>query len=177
MRYLWTNLLELILAAMLGALVLVVLAGVVSRYFVSSPLPWSEEVARYLFIWISFMGAGVGVKHSANFGLNLLAGRLSPRAHWSLEIAVHLVVACFGAVLAFYGWQILPIVGMQRGSSVPISLSYTFLAIPVGGALMLAFSLVRLRHAVRAFTTGTPAHAGEAVAHGNEAGGRSERRP
>src|SRR5512133_301678 len=176
-RYFWNNVLEMFMAALLGALVLVVLAGIVSRYVVNSPLPWTEELARYLFIWISFVGAGVGVKSGANFGVNLLANHLGPRGHAVLEIGVNLVVAVFGAVLANYGWQIMPIVGFQKASSMPFSISYVFLAIVIGGVLMLVNGLVRVLEAARAASRPSHAGVGGIVSAGLMTSRQPERRP
>jgi len=144
MRYLYGHLLEWVLAALLALLCLVVLTGVVTRYAFNQPVIWSEEVARYFFIWISFVGAGVGVKHAANFGLNLVSVRLSARGRWLLDLAVDVTVAVFGFALMYYGWKIMPLVRMVRGSAVDISMDWIFLAIPVGGLLMVWYSLAHL---------------------------------
>ena len=144
MRYLYGHLLESVLAALLAILCLVVLIGVVTRYAFNQPVTWSEEVARYLFIWISFVGAGVGVKHGANFGLNLVSGRLSTRGRWLLDLAVDVTAAVFGSALMCYGRKIMPLVRMVRGSAVDISMDWIFLAIPAGGLLMVWYSLAHL---------------------------------
>jgi TRAP-type C4-dicarboxylate transport system permease small subunit len=144
MRYLYTRPLESVLAALLALLCLVVLTGVVTRYAFNQPVTWSEEVARYFFIWISFVGAGIGVKHGANFGLNLVSGRLSARGRWLLELAVDVTVAVFGFALMYYGWKIMPLARMVRGSAVDISMDWIFLAIPAGGLLMVWYSLAHL---------------------------------
>lgn len=144
MRYLYDQLLEMILAAVLALLCLNVLTGVVSRYAFNQPVAWSEEVARYLFIWISFVGGAVAVKHQANFGLDLVSGRLPARGRWFLRLAVDVAVAAFGLALLFFGRQILPLVSMGRGSAIDISMDWVFLAIPVGGFLIIWYSLVHL---------------------------------
>ena len=144
MRYLYGHLLESVLAALLAILCLTVLTGVVTRYAFNQPVTWSEEVARYFFIWISFIGAGVGVKHGANFGLNLVSGRLSARGRWLLDFAVDVTVAVFGSALMYYGGKIMPLVRMVRGSAVDISMDWIFLAIPAGGLLMVWYSLAHL---------------------------------
>jgi len=144
MRYLYDHLLEMILAALLALLCLDVLMGVVTRYAFNQPFAWSEEIARYLFIWISFVGGAVAVKHQANFGLDLVSGRLSARGRWFLGLAVDVAVAAFGLALLYFGWQILPLVRMGRGSAIDISMDWVFLAIPVGGFLIIWYSLVHL---------------------------------
>lgn len=175
--FVWNQVMEMFVAALLAVLVVVVLAGVVSRYFVNSPLPWTEELARYLFIWISFVGAGVGVKSGANFGLNLVANHLPPRAHAVVEIGVNLVVAVFGAALAYYGWMIMPIVGFQKASSMPFSISYVFLAIVIGGVLMLVNGLVRVLEAARSVSRPVQEGTVGTVPAGPDTAGQSEGRP
>ena len=141
-RYLYDYLWEMILSVFLALICLTVLTGVVSRYAFNQPVTWSEEIARYLFIWISFVGAAVAVKHKANFGLDLVSGRLSARGRWLLGLAGDVLVAAFGLALLCFGWQMLPLVRMGRGSAIDISMGWVFLAIPVGGFLIIWYSLV-----------------------------------
>ena len=66
-----------------GAIIVLVLsltavtfAQVVTRYVLNDPLIWSEELARYLFVWVSMIGAALAVRNGGHFGLDLLLRRM-----------------------------------------------------------------------------------------------------
>jgi TRAP-type C4-dicarboxylate transport system permease small subunit len=69
--------------AILGLFVTVMFAVVFGqvffRYVLNQPSPWTEELARYLFIWISMIGAAYGVKQQSHFGFEMLVKKMSPR--------------------------------------------------------------------------------------------------
>jgi TRAP-type C4-dicarboxylate transport system permease small subunit len=82
---------------LMAALCLTIVAGVVSRYVVGRPLAWTDEAARYLFIWVSFLGAAVAVRRRANFKLDLIAWRGAVRSRTALELGGNLftiLLAC-----------------------------------------------------------------------------------
>ena len=52
-------------------MILVTLAQVVFRYLIAAPLPWSEEMARYCFVWIVFLGGAIGLARGIHLGVDL----------------------------------------------------------------------------------------------------------
>ena len=67
-----------ILAVLTTAMFLVVFSQVIFRYVLNQPSPWTEELSRYLFIWISLLGAAFGVMKQSHFGFDLIVKKLSP---------------------------------------------------------------------------------------------------
>ena len=145
MRSAAANLAEVVAAALLVGLCLVVLIGVVSRAF-GRPVSWSEEVARYLYVWLTFVGAAVAAKRGANFSLNLVASRLGPRWARAMAALADLGTAAFGVALVVYSGPLIDLAAHQRGAAVAIPLSWVFAALPTGGLLMAVFALVHLWH-------------------------------
>jgi TRAP-type C4-dicarboxylate transport system permease small subunit len=70
---------------------------------------------------------------------------------------VDVTVAVFGSALMYYGWKIMPLARMVRGSAVDISMDWIFLAIPVGGLLMVWYSLAHLWRVRRGPAVDAPA--------------------
>jgi TRAP-type C4-dicarboxylate transport system permease small subunit len=70
--------LELLIAACLIAMVVMVFANVVLRYVFNSGLDIAEEMSRWLFVWLTFLGAVVGLHRHAHLGTEVLVGRLGP---------------------------------------------------------------------------------------------------
>ena len=63
----------------------VVLLQVLMRYLFAYPNPWSEEVSRFCFIWLSLLGASLAVERRAHFGFDQVTARLRPRARRFVE--------------------------------------------------------------------------------------------
>jgi len=129
------------LAVLTLIMFLVVFSQVIFRYVLNSPSPWTEELARYLFIWISLLGAAYGVMTRSHFGFELIVKRLP----LTLQRAERLFVGCsmgiLVVVLIFYGIRMLGIVSFQITPALQIPMRYVYLSLPVSGCLM-AFHLL-----------------------------------
>lgn len=115
----------------------VVFLQVVFRFFIKIPFPWSEELSRYLMIWVGMMGASVALYEGRHIGVDLLMGRLRGWARQVLMTAAILAVIWFlwlvvreGAGLALQNYSQL-----SPAMMIPMLLPYG--AIPVGGVFML----------------------------------------
>ncbi len=73
------------------------------RYFLGDPLVWSDELARYLFVWASFLGWIVAARRRSHLSIDMASARLSPRGQAALRIVGSLAGTTFAAVLVFYG--------------------------------------------------------------------------
>ncbi len=74
----YCKLLEAVIAACLLAMVVLVFGNVVLRYAFNSGIAVSEEISRWLFVWLTFLGGVVGLREHAHLGTDMLVGRLGP---------------------------------------------------------------------------------------------------
>lgn len=130
-----------ILTIIMAVMLVVVSAQVWYRFVLNDPLAWSEEVARYLFVWISFMGSAVGVRMNVHLGIDLIDKVLSPRGRKIMTVVVNLLIQIFLMVVIVWGIKILKVVQFQKSASMGISMTYPYMAVPVGAGLMLFNSL------------------------------------
>lgn len=135
------RLLNWVLALLMAVMLAVIAAQVWCRFVINDPLDWSEELGRYLFVWMSFIGAAVGVRHQVHLGIDLMQKALRPRTYRLVVIAVNSIVQVFLAAIIYWGVNILEVVKFQRSPSMHINMVYPYLAVPVGCALMLLNSL------------------------------------
>jgi TRAP-type C4-dicarboxylate transport system permease small subunit len=126
------------------ALVVDVFLGVFSRYVLQATFQWYDEVARLCFVWTVFLGAAVAVRRGAHFRLHLLIDRFSPRLRHATDLLVGLLVVVFGGVLVAGGVAMWPVARRQVTDSLELSMLWFYGALPVGGALMILFSLPHL---------------------------------
>ena len=82
---------EVACCVILLAMTLVVILQVVCRYVISAALTWSEELARYSLVWITFVGAGMASKRGGHMALEAMVKRFSPRA----QVVVKLITLLF----------------------------------------------------------------------------------
>lgn len=83
-----------------------VLGQVLFRYFLGSPLTWSDELARYLFVWASFLGWIIAARRRSHLSIDMAASRAGPRGRAVLRLVGALAGLAFAGLLVFYGWRI-----------------------------------------------------------------------
>lgn len=126
------------------ALVLDVLWGVLTRYVFGRQAPWSEEVARFLLIWLSMVGAALAYLHNNHLGVDIVTRLLDPSARRIVAFLNHCLVLAFAAGVMVYGGGALFVERWQSGqvmSSLPLLKAWFYLSVPVSGALIAVFAL------------------------------------
>ena len=143
------NIVEGVLLVMMVALCADVFLGVFSRYVLARTFTWYDEIARLLFVWIVFLGAAVGVKRGVHFRLHLLVDRFPRTLRRATVIFGVLVVMGFGWILIQQGWKLVELGQFQQTPVMGLPKQYVYASVPVGGALVILFSLGHLWRAVR----------------------------
>jgi len=131
------------------ALVVDVFLGVFSRYVMHATFQWYDEVARLCFVWMVFLGAATAVRRGAHFRLHLLIDLFGPRLRRVTDVVVGLLVLVFGGILVAGGVAMYPVARRQVTDSLELSMLWFYGALPIGGALMILFSLPQLWRLVR----------------------------
>ena len=131
------------LIVLLAAMSVIVFTNVVSRYLTNFSIPWSEEVARHMMIWLTFLGAGPVLRAGGHIAVENLQDAL-PRP---LAIAVRLLVAvlllAFFVMMSWTGYEYMARNAHQLTAATQIPFAWIYAAIPVGGVLLIVhFSLV-----------------------------------
>ena len=129
--------------------------GVIFRFGLHASLSWSEELDAYLFVWLTCLGAAAGVKMRAHPNIIVIASRFPMPIRRMLSVAADAAIFTLGALMAVYGGQLIRLMGEETASSLPISMSYPTLAIPVGGVLFMLHSLA---HAVNMLSSSADPH-------------------
>jgi TRAP-type C4-dicarboxylate transport system permease small subunit len=111
-------------------------AQVAARYVLGDPLIWSEEAARYLFVWVSMIGAALAIREGGHFGLDLLIRR-APALKPVLGPVVTVVTSAFLVILLKTGIDETNLAAMQFAMTFPMRMQWAYLALPIGAGLML----------------------------------------
>lgn len=128
------------MTTLLMILTVVVSYQVFSRYvdFVPRYL-WTEEVSRFCFIWVVFLGAAIAVKEGTHFTIDILPDSVPSGLRWAIEVLVLALVAVIGFVMVAGGLRFTSI-GIDRISTTSgIRLAWVYAAVPVAGLSILLF--------------------------------------
>jgi TRAP-type C4-dicarboxylate transport system permease small subunit len=138
------RLLEPFLFATLAVMVVLVFCNVVLRAVFGGALTWADEVARMLFIWLTFVGASVGVVRGSHIGMDIVVQMVSPRVQRRMEILSTLLILLFLGVWGLYGLRLVVQNVDYLAPATGVPMGYVYLAGPVGAALMAATYVGRL---------------------------------
>ena len=128
--------LEYLCAALLVVIVAVVFSNVVARYFFSNPLHWSDEVAQFLFLWLSYIGALAALMAGMHYSVPALIDLLPSKARSAVATLSDLLVLAMLAVLVWYGWQLVDRLSFQLSPALDLPVYYVYFALPLTSALM-----------------------------------------
>jgi TRAP-type C4-dicarboxylate transport system permease small subunit len=138
------NLMKWVLSLVTGAMTLVVLLGVFFRYFLKAPLPWSEELARYLMVWGASLGAFVAFREGSHVGVTMLMDRLHGQTAIVLTKAAQFIVILFMATVMIEGFVLVSKIKGQTSAAMEIPMGWAYIAIPVGCLLILMEALIMI---------------------------------
>jgi TRAP-type C4-dicarboxylate transport system permease small subunit len=144
-----SNAVEWVCMVLMVVLSIDLLLGVFSRYVMVRTFTWYDEIARGCFVWLTFLGAAVGVKRHAHFRLHIVVDRLSPRLRQVTVLLLPLMVILFASVLIQQGLVFLELGKFQQTPVMGLSKMWIYVAIPIGGTLMILYSLRPLWSAIR----------------------------
>ncbi|SBV93348.1 Tripartite ATP-independent periplasmic transporter DctQ component [uncultured Alphaproteobacteria bacterium] len=119
----------------------IIFSQVVARYVFHQSLSWSEEVGRYVFVWITFLGLAAAFKSGSHVALDLLVKAVGPRFRRGLEILNGVLVVVLASSLLLSGIRLLEFGMRQRSPALGIPMSWVYIVEPVSGAILLYFSV------------------------------------
>ena len=128
-----------ILSILFGAMSVIIFMQVIWRYCFKAPLSWSEESARYLFVWVSFLGAVVAARRGNHIGMEMLRDALPRLGRETLRLVSNAVCVVFFAVTCYYTLSMAPRMLVQFSPALEISMFYPYLGIAVGSFFMALF--------------------------------------
>ncbi len=129
---------------MMAVMSVVILVQVFLRYVVKASLPWSEELSRYLMVWIGLMGASLALQEGRHIEVTLLLERVPRRVRKVLTGIALLAVLWFLWLMLQQGYLLIGNIWLQRSPAMSIPMVIPYAAIPVGAVLMMIQVLLTL---------------------------------
>ncbi|MGK7653881.1 TRAP transporter small permease [Roseovarius sp. B08] len=138
------------LILMLSGMALVVGANISLRYFTAHSLPWADEVARYLMIWLTFTGAGLILRIGGHVAITNLQDSLPSAGQKILRALIVLILLAFFGYMVYVGWQYAQRMQFQVTPALRLPFLYVYAAMPVGFALLIVHLLLIARPLITA---------------------------
>ena len=134
----WDHLEEFILVYSLMVSVALVFVQVVMRRVFNNSLSWSEELARYLYVWQTWLGVSYAARNGTHLRITMLKDRLPAKVQQVLEVFVTLVWLGFGIFVIYQGMGVVNTISSfgQKSSALKIPMQLCYLSVPVGMFLM-----------------------------------------
>jgi len=142
------RLLAIVLELLMGVMVLDVTWQVLSRYLVRHPSPYTEELARFLLIWIGLLGASYAYRQMMHLGVDVLVQKLKGATRLWVDALVHSLVLLFAVFVMVWGGFRLVLLTLelnQISAALQIKMGYVYLVIPLSGLLITFYALLFLR--------------------------------
>jgi len=127
------------------AMALIVLLGVWYRYVVQRALPWYDEFAEFLLVWLTFYGSVLAAHRGAHIGFEALLDYLPPVVRRAALVLSDIIVLVIQAALVIYGWKLVQAASFDTAISIrAVRLSWIYAAIPISAGLIFLLNLPRV---------------------------------
>ncbi|MDR1920755.1 MAG: TRAP transporter small permease [Candidatus Adiutrix sp.] len=136
---------EYFLVSTLAFSVALIFAQVVMRYAFNNSISWSEELARYLFIWQAWIAVGFAAKRSRHICLDFVVNMCPPRAQTVLYWVSHCIWLAFGLYMTWKSAEFTQMIFKRNtiSAAMALKMGWVYLAVPVGCGLM-SFRLIQV---------------------------------
>lgn len=141
------NILEKFVAAILAILVVDVLWQVISRYVLSSPSSFTDELAGFLLIWVGLFGAAYVAGKNEHLAIDLMLQRSGPARRKFLEIFISICIVLFSFTVLIVGgtWLVYTRFALDvKSAALQIPLGYVYIVLPISGLLIVFFTIDNL---------------------------------
>jgi len=132
-----TRLCEIAVVVLVLLITVDVLIGVFFRYVIGNALSWSEELARYLMIWMGFIAASLLLKEEKHIGMTIFRDTFSPFFRNLAILAGDFAIIIFLLVWCWASWKTMQVIKNDLSSGLNIRLMWPLLAMPVCSGLMI----------------------------------------
>ncbi len=140
--------LGMFLALLMGIMTVDVLWGVFTRYIVGNQASWTEELARFLLIWIGMLGAAFAAGLQMHLAIDLLPQRLAGPSKSRLLVIIDIIVILFVLAVMVIGGSRYVYLSLKLGQISPamqIPMGYIYLVMPISGLLIIWYKFVHMQ--------------------------------
>ncbi|MDR2788402.1 MAG: TRAP transporter small permease [Candidatus Accumulibacter sp.] len=131
--------LKIVCFLLMLAMVAIIFLQVVARYAFSNSLSWSEEIGRYLFVWMTFIGSAIAVRNRLHVSLDMFVIKFPGCIQKSCLVISYVSMMIFTGVLIYGGYRFVMRGSQQVSAAMQLPMHYVYVVLPVGGGLIFFY--------------------------------------
>ncbi|WP_034601835.1 TRAP transporter small permease [Clostridiisalibacter paucivorans] len=147
----------ILLVTMFATMVLAIFLQVIMRYVFNNSLSWSEELGKFLFVWLSWIGISIGAKRGEHIKITMLVDKLPFIPGHIFNIISQLIVIGICSITVYYGVSLVMSQANVNYAGIKISMSWGYLAVVVGCSIMIIRCLVSIIDSITSINKGLKA--------------------
>lgn len=144
--------LEWLVVGIVTIMLVSVLWGVCSRYLLADQSSWTDELARYMLIWVSIFGAVYISGKNSHITIDLLPKSLSTKAKLNLDLIVQLIIILFTIAIFIIGGGRYVYISFkleQTSAALGLPIGFVYLVLPISGLMIIYFKAVLMGQTLR----------------------------
>jgi TRAP-type C4-dicarboxylate transport system permease small subunit len=143
-------------SAIIAAVIMTVMVflQVIFRYVLGEALSFSEELARYMFVWSVAMGTALALRSHSHIGVEVFVERLPARFRDPAKIVGSLLNLTFFGLLIWYGFVMVDMTMDQESAALLLPMGYVYLAIPISGIVLFVCEIANFLESYHATDAG-----------------------
>ena len=128
--------------ALFVTLVVTVTWQVFTRLILNAPSGWSEELAKYVFIWLGLFGSALVFGEGGHIAIDFVVRKMPTKPQRVVAVFVQLIIIVFSVlVLINGGWKISALAWNQNLTGLPLNVGWLYMALPISGVLTVLYSI------------------------------------
>lgn len=142
-KFIFLNLEEFISGVLFTIMCISVALGVIARFF-DLALVWTDELARYTFIWSVLLGTVVVFKQKKHIAIDLIGIVFSEKINLVIRVLIHVIMLVIFFILFRYGWILTQQTWNVLTTSLQIPTGLVYLSVPVSSFLLFIYTLIEI---------------------------------
>lgn len=146
-QYKLNRVLEVFLVFLMSILVVDVLWQVFSRYLLSSPSSFTDELAGFLLIWVGVLGAAYVAGRQEHLAIDILLQKSPPARRKKIQYFIHVVIFLFSLSVMVVGGVILMytrFVLQVKSAALQLPLGYVYIILPISGLIIMYYEVIHI---------------------------------
>ncbi|MEZ5045058.1 MAG: TRAP transporter small permease [Saprospiraceae bacterium] len=147
MRNAMDQILKTVLVILMAVMTIDVLWGVFTRYLMGAQSPWTEELARFLLIWIGILGGAYASGKNMHLAIDILPSALEGKRKRLVQNIIHSVIILFAFAVLIIGGSRLVFVTSKLGqvsTSLDLPLAVVYVIVPISGLFVIIYKIMDL---------------------------------
>jgi len=151
----YATFLKVVLTLLMTVLIVPVAMQILSRYTGLIPrYIWTEEIARFCFVWIILVGSMIAVRDGTHFDVDVLPHSANPKVELGMKLLCYVAMLAVAVTFVRYGYDFAKLGSRQRSEIASLPMISIYIAWPVAGATWVIFLAEKIHDAVRDFRAG-----------------------